>query len=413
MQSRMNTTAAILCLGLLLCGQAARASDLSEARALERARRAAGLDDIARATELRVEGDALAASQWPNPELSWSVETLGRPGVDVEQVIGIDQGLDLSGRRSLRQDAIAARARIAREETRRLLAEVSASTRAAYAELLASTARVDALRRWLDGLEAVRDIVDEQVRGGVASSYARSRLAAEEAAGRARLSRASGDLTRAWIHLQGLTELEEGSDPPPALAEPLVPEGPLPALADLLARIDAAPSVQVLDATARAASLDERAAARAWIPALTVGAGYRHVRQDDRDGHGFMVSLAAPLPAFTRGAAAARSARAERLRARGERARLSRTLVARLRATHHDAKEAAETASDQRAAVVVASERLCRDARDAYLGGALSLFELLDAHRSLLDARLESIALGLDARAARDTLLNLLEGGIP
>ena len=352
---------------------------------------------LARAERLRGEAAVTAAGVLPNPSLLIENQrTLSGPAEE-ETSIGLAVPLQLSGRRSLLQDAAAARREQALADAHATLLEAALAFRAAYAAAAADEARLAALAGQQASLDALATTIEGLVRGGESAGYDRLRHATqarlhrrlvEAARGRAAASRA---LLEAWtgeevtLPAVDLTRLAGGSRP--HSAAPSAPAGH--------------PQIRGLEAAARVSDLEARAARRRWVPDVEVFVGYRALASAAREaGHGISLALTVPLTFFDHGQGDAARADAERAAAEAAGSGLKRDRAARAKASAARLAilEASAADLDRTAAEVDALEA---QARRLYAAGEASVAELLDAFRAAEEARLARVDLAQEIALAR------------
>lgn len=381
---------------------------LSEADAVRRALARSELADLERGTVDAARADALAAGQWPNPTLDYSRERLRGSPTATEEGWQIAQTFDLSGRRGLRQEAAERRvdAAAAGNELRRQ--ELAAETRRRFHETLYRQELVRAGEAWVTKFTRIERVIDRLARAGEASGFDRRRLLRERQTAEARLAGERAELDRARERLLALIDFS-GKDAG-ELGGTLLP-GAVPPLDTGLVRIERRPDLQALARRAEAADLDGRAAARGWLPEITVGVGPKRVDDGFNREHGTVVSLSLPLPVFDRQQASGQRAAADAVHARGEHGLARARAEGELRGLHRQAERLVAAAADYRVRAVAASADLLRIAEAAYQGGESSLLELLDAYRGALEAETTALDLEWKARQARIDY-DLLTGSI-
>jgi cobalt-zinc-cadmium efflux system outer membrane protein len=180
--------------------------------------------------------------------------------------------------------------------------------------------------------------------------------------------------------------------------------GMTPPLAALLDRAGARPDLRALKAQVDAGELAGRAAARAWIPRLDLGAGVKHVEERGASGTGPVVGLSFPLPFFDRGQGDALRASAEKRRAEARSKLVAADAAATVAGLHAEAAALAEAARRSQEDAPRRAEVLLSAADAGYRGGELGVVELVDAYRAALDAELQQVDLAWTARDARIAL---------
>ena len=365
---------------------------------------------VAEASRVAIGESALAqAGLPPNLHLSFGHERVNAAGGQAtESTLQLSQEFDVSGRRTLRRqaaehrlDAIQAEGEAAR---RRLVAEV----RNAFADALHRDQGRRALRAWGERIDAANRIVRELAKAGEASGYERRRLERERQSAQARAARAEADYLRAREALFGVLGQPQARRIDPA-GDLLPDEGPSLIIAQ--ASLRRRPDLQALLAQAEAFDRERRAAERAWIPDVTLGAGPKRIEEAGRTDHGLTVSVSIPLPIFNRGQPAQKRATAEAALTRADHALRLERWEAELRGVWAQANELRRAAIAFRKEAISVSRDLARIAEAAYRGGESTLLELLDAYRSELEAETTTLELELAARLARIEL-DLLSGAL-
>ncbi len=376
----------------------AQIPSLSESDAVHRALARSELADLERGTVESARADALAAGQWPNPTLSYGRERLRGSPSATEESWQVSQAFDLSGRRSLRREAAELRVEAAYSGNNLRRQELAAETRRRFHETLYKQELVHATEAWVRQFARVERVIEKLTRAGEASGFDRRRLVRERQTAEARLAGERADLDRARERLLALIEAS-GKDAG-EIRGTLLPAA-LPPLAAALDRLDHRPDLQLLARRAEAADLEGRAAARGWLPEVTVGVGPKRVDDGFNREHGTVVSLSLPLPVFDRQQATGQRAAAEAVHARGEHGLARARAEGELRGLHRQTQRLITAAADYRTRAVAASGDLLGIAEAAYQGGESSLLELLDTYRGALEAETTALDLEWKARQAR------------
>ncbi len=383
----MKRTTALLAAGLLVAlGRTAGATGgltldevLSRVLAQHPDLQAAAAEVAAR------DGAALQAGLRPNPEVSLEVEELGASGGgdSLETTLSLAHALELGGKRGKRERAASLEAELARWDQATARQDLVAEARTAFFEALAAQERLaqaEALAELTGrGFRAVEERVDagkvspiERTQARVAVSSAQIELRRAQArwdAGRRRLAASWGGAGGDVAGLAGSL----------AVDAPLAPEE------ELAAGLARNPDLARWEAETalRKAGLD--AAHSLAVPDLTLSGGVRSVGAGDVVAG--LVGVSLPLPLFDRNQGGIGSARAEVDKSRAQ----ARAALLRLRAELAAAYQEAEGA---RAEALTLAERLLPDAeaafeavREGYRLGKFDLQRLLDAQRTVVEAR--------------------------
>jgi len=366
----------------------------------------------------QAEAQALAASQWPNPELEVSRDALDFGSETVEETVEVAvawspprPGVRRHRRAAAESAVTAARAQ---REARRL--ELRAEWRAMYARWALAAARVGLLEGQGATLTTLAEQARRRAEAGETAGLEARRLALAAAAVGADLARAEGEAARARAGVAAwLAAL-------PPTTEPRLPELPeLPALLALPEGVDGVasggaqesapalerhPDLVALAAAGDAARSDQAALVpRFALPRIVLG--WQQQEGDGRRMDGPVVGLgwSIPLTHPRRGERAAAAAHAETLEARLALAgrRLGAERAGALAAYHRlrpAAVEAGEIAREVAPAVVAVTR--------AYHLGEVPLTDLLDTLRAAAEAQriaLEVLDEALEAHRELERLM--------
>lgn len=366
-------------------GQLSLAKALSAA--LENSPRLEAFDWRVRAQEAR----ALQAGLVPNPGLVIEGENFagsgGFSGYDAaETTVFLGQLVELGGKRARRHrvadlgrelagwDYEAARLDVLTETTQRFVAALAARER------LALTSEI--LRVSRESLKATQ----ARVRAGAASSIEQARsevvvatIAAQRDRRQVEFDGAKRALASSWA---GEVRFKE-------LTGDLTSLRVVPSLRRMTDALAENPDLArwTTEIAQREAAVD-LARARA-IPNVTAGLGVRHLGESDDAA--LVFGLEVPIPVFDRnqGARAAATAEARRARALARESRL--ILIRALVAAHAEALGAHGNAEALASTVLPQAETAYEQTRDAYRKGLFRLVDVLDAQRTLFDARTEYV----------------------
>lgn len=355
---------------------------------------------IAEAESVVTEAHAL-----PNPQFAFNRDRVGMPGGDItERTVQISQTFDISGRRSLRQEAASQRLDAERLDSRARKLRTIAEVRRSFAEVQHRTQVQAVLGLWLTRIENAATVTAQLAQAGEVSGYDRRRIEREAQAAKARLSLAQADAARSREMLAALTgkSIAEAAN----LSGELLPDT-TPALEPLRTRMRQRPDLSSMLTQAEAAEREQQAAGRGWIPDLTLGIGQRMLEEPTRSGSGAMVGVSFSIPLFDQGGAKQQRSRAQAQTIRAEHALAQARAEAELNAAWRQADELRKTVPAWHAQAPEGSLRLPEIAEAAYRAGEATLLELLDAYRSELDFSTTELDLALRARWAHIDLETL------
>jgi len=352
--------------------------------------------------------ETAAAGLRPNPALDFQRQ--GAAGTDPSQDLLVASiPLVLSGRlgherESARLSGDAAAARRERARARLVYEAVGA-----FLALAGLKEREEALRASLPPLERLSQRAAAREKAGEAAGYDRLRVELEQASVRDALDALEAEGRRAGadaLRLLGpsVTEL-------PALDLALPPAALDARAAELLAAIEGVRAdLRALGLEARADEAAARAARARRIPEPQFGAGVVTTGvPGSGSGAGYAVTLSVPLPVFDAGGAAAAAAGARAQVAQARRAALLHEARARAAALLAEARGVEERLRRHRERVLAPAEALRAAAEAAWAGGEAELLVLLDAERSVREAR-ETAALLAGRVRALDNELRFVAG---
>lgn len=356
----------------------------------------------ARAEIARAEGLAVQARARPNPTVGLEVENFSASnGLSLaETTASVEQTLELGGKRSARISAGTAEVEAARSRAARAQADYAFDLAAAYAEAEAAERRLLLATESLDLAQEDARIARVLVDAGREADLRRVQAQAAVQAARAAVDEARAARATAFSNLTALV-----GAPAPFTSVPS-------SLLDEATRVFPLPNPDPLRSPAYLAAAAEREAAARRIrveqaqaiPNVSVSVGVRR-SQDDR-ATSMIAGVSVPFPIFDRNRGNISAARAELSAA-----------DARLNAARLDAEAAARsglarvTAAETRLVAAREGERTAEEAyrltRIGYEGGKLDLVELLNARRSLTEARNQAIEAATERLSAQAALARL------
>jgi cobalt-zinc-cadmium efflux system outer membrane protein len=397
-------------LALLAAWPAAQGAEtLTEQEAVRRALTRPALLDALQGGTAAAQADALEAGLRPNPHFDYERETTGSADGNVtEQRTRLAQTFDISGRRALRREAAEQRVTANRYDATARRAALAMDVRLAFHDSLGVNRRIAVLRDWQAALLRAEDTLTKLQRGGEVSGYDRRRIVRERLSADARLAEALAESERTRERLGALTGVSTEAT---LLGDPL--PGDPPPLESLLEQLPLRGDLRALAARTEAHDAEGKAAARAWIPDVTLGAGLKQVELAGRCDSGVLISVSLPIPLFERGQAAGQRATAQARATQGEYQLALVRAQGDLRGFWREAARLRQTALTHADQSPTASEELVRIAEAAYRGGDIGILELLDAYRSRVEAQTEALELQLKARRARIELDTLVGADLP
>jgi len=333
-------------------------------------------------------GSLRTARTWSNPTLSYQVENAPLPGSDASgfereesifAMLPLEPLYQLGPRvKRARLEVTAANYELSEARRMTIVAASSAFFRVAAAQLAVQTATE--VNAWLDSLIVY---TSNRVREGATAEADLLRLQVESGRGEVDLAMSRIDLARELAELSVLTGIEIDSvsvDPrtssPTSTIAPSSPDS-LTALA-LARRPDVAAAFTRVQAATAGISIERRAIVR------EIGA-MAGVKKMDGE-RSLMAGLSIPFPLFDRNAGEIQRAQAEQRAVAFEFDQVRRRVGSEIRAAL-GATVALESALSKTRNLLARAEESRRIAEAAYREGAIPLSQVIEAARTLADAR--------------------------
>lgn len=396
----MNRVHATVWVVALLGSAPFHAEQITLSEAVRRAtERSAPLTALA--AELRA-ADAAArqAGRRTNPEVELSVENAGAEDAATETTVAIGQLVELGGDRRARIDAASAAREIVRLEYDARRRDVEAQVRSAFASLVAAQQQLAIARENLASAEAAFGAIRDRVAAGKVSPIEETRAAVTVSMERIELGSAEADVESARI---GLAALWGGS----SAGLDVVEETPTLIMAPE-ATVAMHPDLQRAEAVVAQREAEARVERARGVPDLRASAGVRGYEGGAGPAAVAGVSMALPFFDRNRDAVAAALARVEAARSEVEavRVRLTRDLQAgRVRLT-----AARQNADLFRTEIIPAAESVYEAVSEGYRLGKFGYLEVLDARRTLADARQQLVAAQRELALVRIDVARLTGG---
>jgi cobalt-zinc-cadmium efflux system outer membrane protein len=403
---RLAAASTVAILAALASGSSAAADPAPSFRELLTQAQTAAPQLAEAAGEVRqAEGLAQQARARPNPTLGLDVENFSGSGPykgssEAESTLSFGQALELGGKRSARVAAGRAGLDAARAQFNLARADYAFALAEAYAEAEAAERQVTLAQEGLSLTEEVLRISQALVDAGreaeLRSLQARSAVTGARAALEAAQAARAGAFAR-------LTALAGSPAPFTSLGESLLTKAAAAARnVDLLTT----PAVIAAEAEREAAARRVRVERTRAVPDVTLSAGVRRFSADDSTA--LVAGISVPIPVFDQNRGNITAAQGELLSAEARLARARLDAQAELRTALFQV-DAAQT----RVSAAVETEQTAQEAyqltRVAYEAGKAPLLELINARRSLAEARTQTIEAQL-ARLRAEAGLARLQG---
>ena len=348
------------------------------------------------------EGAIRQAGAWRNPELSATVEDTRRETRTTTTTLGFP--LELGGKRAARVTA-AERARdVAQAELGHARAELRSRVVAAYFAVAVAQERTRLAAISAETAARAADAVGKRVAAGKVSPVEETRARVDQANAQLESAEATAELRTARFTLA--THWGDSEPKFDAVAADLAAAPQRPALAELMARLDASAALAAsrIEVERRRALVEvERTKA---YPDVTLSVGAK--RDNELGRTQAVVGVSVPLPLFDRnqGAVLEASRRADKASDELQAARLR--LAAELQEAANRLAVTATSLHALQGTVLPAAQQAYDAAGKGFEAGKFGFLEVLDAQRSLLQARtryLNTLAAAYQAAAAIDRIV--------
>jgi cobalt-zinc-cadmium efflux system outer membrane protein len=349
-------------------------------------------DLAAFAWEVRAgEARTLQAGLPPNPEAGVEVENVAGSGdfqgVDgAEVTVGISQVIELAGKRRKRTQVAALERDLAAWDYETARLDVLTQVTQAFVDVLRVQERLVVDADLVRLAEQIYRIVTERVKAGKVSPLEATRARVALATSRIALQRVQRELTAAKDHLAATWgETRATFERATGNLETL---NPIPSAAVVAQRI-----VQNPDLARGATVMAQRQAAVILVeanrtPDPTLGAGVRYFNSaDEADAHALLLAVSIPLPVFDRNQGNILEARYQLARSEAERRAAAVRVQTALAETHAALSAAFSEASTLQDEVLPGAQQAFDAAREGYRQGKFQFLEVLDAQRTLFEAR--------------------------
>ena len=334
------------------------------------------------------EADVLQASLLPNPELGLEVENFGgsksvKKFDAAESTVSLSQLIELGGKRSKRTRAAQLATGLAGwdYETKRM--DVLTDVARRFVDVAAAQRRLELAQQNVDLSDKVLSTVTERVQAGKVSPVEQTKARVLLLAGRAALGKTRGQLASARQQLAATW----GS--PKAQFESVNADletlAPVPAKEALFARVAQNPDLARWTTELNRRRADIAVAKSRSIPDLTVAAGARRFSEDGDVGAVMGVSI--PIPIFNQNQGEIRKSRMEMLKALADQRAAQTRIFSALEVAYQDLSTAHNTAIVLRDEVLPGAESAFSITNISYTEGKLPYIEVLDAQRTLYEAR--------------------------
>jgi outer membrane protein, heavy metal efflux system len=346
-----------------------------------------------------------AAGALPNPSLSVEAENIYGDGAydgldSAELTYGVSQLVEMPGKRSGRTRIADAEKDSAHFASDGVMLDLIRDVTIAFAEVAAAQQEVSILEEELGLATEVRDSVAAKVQAGKEPPIQKNKAEIELSSSKIARDRAYRNLTakkQALVSLMGGDAGDLTVDIN-SLPEPKQPE-PVEKYRDRLAKTPDVMSLRASIDRAKAGLSLEKANA---VPDPTINVGVRDFRENNSQA--FMVGLSIPIPVFNMNRAGIDRASHDLTAASLDEQSVRLGLEAALTELYGNYANAYGEAIALKTSVLPGAEEAFRFARGGYDAGKFNYLEVLDAQRTLFEARKQLNEVSLDYHRQRATL---------
>lgn len=333
----------------------------------------------------------------PNPEIAVDVENFAGSGPysgtkGAELTYGVSQLVEMPGKRSGRIGAAMGEEKKSAFERDAARLDLIRDVVSAYATLVAAEEELDVLREEKSMATSVYESVAAKVDAGKEPPIQKNKAAIELSASNIALERAERSVQTARKTLANLTGLKGAGfavlpGTLPTMKQPL-------GIAEYAGMIASSPDNLAYDATIETAQSNLSFEKASMVPDPTFNVGVRDYREDGEKA--FLAGISIPFPVFDMNRAGVKRAGHEYNAAMLDKAQAiltSETELAEIYETFANAYQENKTLNE---VVLPGAQEAFDAAREGYKAGKFGYLEVLDAQRTLFEARKQSIQTLLD-----------------
>ncbi|WP_347331140.1 TolC family protein [Marinimicrobium locisalis] len=382
----------IFVLLLLAFGMASAAPSLTEREAVRLGLQHPKATALWEANTDIAKGRVESAGRWANPEVEYTREALELPAGETEEnTWSIRQRINLAGVPRLTRKAARHQHRATDLRNDHARREWAADIRQRFYEALAARREAGLIADWHRRLTELTNAIEQRVAAGDASHYDLTRLKQELALLEGERLNTRAKAASARDRLAQRT----GDEQRPLTGRLLPPPYNAPGISSAATQ---SPLLQALSAETESAEVRARAAERQRWPEVTLGVGRKEVVEPGFQADGNVLSIGIEIPLFDRHSGQARTQRGRAQQQRADLALARAEFTTRLRALQRNLVAERASALALLDSLKAPPESLSEVAESGYAAGELNVAELIDAHRSELNARRALIQRELEAR---------------
>jgi cobalt-zinc-cadmium efflux system outer membrane protein len=350
-------------------------------------------------------GQLLQAQARPNPTLSAEIEDLRSRYRN--STLLISQQLETAGKRDMRMAAADANLAMADADIAIAQAETNAKVYAAFYQVLAAQQAQTLATELLQIASTSKDTSAKRVLAGKVSPVEETKAKVAEAGAKIELANADQQLAAAKKRLSSLWG--KGLDQNAAFTAigELENFKSIPALSDLMAQLPASPQLKKASLAITQKQAFSNIEKAKQTPDVTLSLGAR--RNEELGGiTQAIIGLSVPIPLFDKNQGGLQSAKAREIQSQDEKTALENQLATNLADVYSRRQTQIEASTMYKNDILPGAQSAYEAARKGFEFGKFSFLEVLDAQRTLFQAKTQYIQTLALARLAEADMQSIL-----
>jgi outer membrane protein, heavy metal efflux system len=351
-------------------------------------------------------GQALQAGARPNPTLSAEIEDLRSRYRN--STLLISQQLETAGKRDMRMAAADANLALADADIAIAQAEISAKVYAAFYQVLAAQQAQTLATELLQIASTSKDTSAKRVLAGKVSPVEETKAKVAEASAKIELANANQQLAAAKKRLSGLWGKGLDSNESAFIATgDLENFKPLPTLSDLIAQLSTSPQLKKASLAITQKQAFSNIEKAKQTPDVTLSLGAK--RNEELGGiTQAIIGLSVPIPIFDKNQGGLQSAKAREIQSQDEKTALENQLATDLADAYSRRQTQIEASTMYKNDILPGAQSAYEAVRKGFEFGKFSFLEVLDAQRTLFQAKTQYIQTLALARLAEADMQSIL-----
>ncbi|WP_020168076.1 MULTISPECIES: TolC family protein [Methylotenera] len=342
-----------------------------------------------------IEGIKAQAATRPNPSLSTSIQDTR--SANRQTFLQFNQEIELGNKREARIEAADSFYTKAEAELASKKAEIHANVITAFYTVLIAQERLTLAKSSLDIAELARDAASKRVKAGKSSPVEETKSKIAEASAKIEFNQANTQLTNSrkrlatlWGSALPVFERVEGD-------VTFIPK--MAAFSALTSQLDNAPAVKLANIEIDSRSALTKVERSKGTPNITISAGV--VNNQELGGiNQALLGLSIPIPVFDRNQGNLQEAVSRQYKAQDELVALKNQLEANLSGQYERLNAARQAAESLKVDILPSAQSAFDAANKGFNAGKFNFLDVLDAQRTLVQAKSQYINSLLDAHEA-------------